>query len=156
MSFENLLESVQKNLNEGNVKQALLDLKSAKGMAPDDWRVAYYYGRCYLQTGELDEAIENLKKAHDALPIPTVSYFLANAYVRNKNWSDAAAIAEGALSQDMDNTVTEAALNYIASGANMDQGNLDKAIAAAENAVELVPDDEDYKTHLERLQKAKG
>ena len=41
MSLEPILKSVQKNLNEGNVKLALLDLKSAKGMAPDDWRVAY-------------------------------------------------------------------------------------------------------------------
>ncbi|MBD3160353.1 MAG: tetratricopeptide repeat protein [Candidatus Lokiarchaeota archaeon] len=156
MSLQNLLESVQKNIDEGNIKYALLDLKSAKGMAPDDWRVAYYYGRCYLETGELDKAIDNLKKAHDAQPIPTVSYFLANAYVRNKNWPEAATVAEGALAQEVGDTVTEAALNYILSGANMEQGNLDKAIAAAETAAELQPQDDDYKTHLERLRKAKG
>jgi len=156
LSLEPILKSVQKNLNEGNIKLALLDLKSAKGMAPDDWRIAYYYGRCYLETGEIDKAIDHFKKAHSVQPLPEVSYFLAMSYVKHKSWADAASVAETALENDVDDVTTKAALYYIKSGASMEQNKLDDAIAAAEKAVELVPSDEQYKTHLERLKNAKG
>jgi tetratricopeptide (TPR) repeat protein len=156
LSLEPILKSIQKNLNEGNVKLALLDLKSAKGMAPDDWRVAYYYGRCYLETGKIDKAIEHFKKAHSEQPLPQVSYFLAMSYVKQKSWADTVSVADTALQNDIDDVTTEAALYYIKSGANMEQNKLDDAIAAAEKAVELVPNDEQYKTHLERLKNAKG
>ncbi|TFG12377.1 tetratricopeptide repeat protein [Candidatus Thorarchaeota archaeon] len=156
MSLEPILKKVQKNLNEGNVKIALLDLKSAEGMAPDDWRVAYYYGRCYLETGEIDKAIEHFKKAHSVQPLPEISYFLAMSYVKNKSWDDAASVADTALQNDMDDLTTKAALYYIKSGASMEKNKLDDAIAAAEKAVELVPNDEQYKTHLEPLKNAKG
>ncbi len=156
MSLENLLKSVQKNLNNGNVKYALLDLKSAEGMAPNDWRVAYYYGRCYLSNGDYEQAIAKFKKAHSVQPLPEVSYFLAMSFIKNKQWQDAIAIADAALERDPEDTTTKAALNYIKSGANMELGNLDEAISAAENAVELSPDDKDYQTHLERLKNAKA
>lgn len=156
VSLENLLKSVQKNLNDGNVKYALLDLKSAEGMAPDDWRVAYYYGRCYLSNGDYDKAVTKFKKAHAVQPLPEVSYFLAMSHIKSKQWEDAIETADAALAKDPSDTTTKAALHYIKSGANMELGNLEEAISAAETAVELVPNDKDYQTHLERLKNAKN
>ena len=89
-------------------------------------------------------------------PLPQVSYFLAMSYVKQKSWADAASVADTALQNEMDDVTTKAALYYIKSGANMEQNKLDDAIAAAEKAVELVPNDEQYMTHLERLKNAKG
>lgn len=150
MSLEPVLESVEKNLNEGNIKYALLDLKTAKGMAPDDFRVYYYYGRCYLETQEYDKAIGNLEKAYDMNPLGQISYFLALAYVRNKDWQNAVEIAEDGLAKDPSDMI-KGALNYLKSGAHIELGEKKKALAAAEKAVEIKPDDEDYKKHLELL-----
>jgi len=43
-ALNNVLRSVTKNISEGNLKFAELDLKTAKGMAPEDPRVWYYDG----------------------------------------------------------------------------------------------------------------
>ncbi|MBD3192493.1 MAG: tetratricopeptide repeat protein [Candidatus Heimdallarchaeota archaeon] len=150
MSLEPVLESVEKNLNEGNIKYALLDLKTAKGIAPDDFRVYYYYGRCYLETKEYDDAIGNLEKAYNMNPLAQISYFLALAYVRNKDWQNAVEIAEDGLTKDPSDTI-KGALYYLKSGAHIELGEKKKAIAAAEKAVEVDPDNEDFKKHLELL-----
>jgi tetratricopeptide (TPR) repeat protein len=152
MSLEPVLKSVEKNLKEGNIKYALLDLKTAKGMAPDDFRVYYYYGRCYLENNEYDKAIKNLKKALEINPNGQISYFLSMAYVRNKNWKEAVSVAEEALKKDYSDMI-KGALNYLKSGAHIELGEKDKALAAAQKCVEINPDDEDYKKHLERVKK---
>jgi len=43
-ALENILKSVAKNISEDNLRFAELDLKTAKGMAPEDPRVWYYDG----------------------------------------------------------------------------------------------------------------
>ncbi|MEA2071579.1 MAG: tetratricopeptide repeat protein [Asgard group archaeon] len=149
MSLEPILQSVEKNLKEGNIKYALLDLKTAKGMPPNDFRVFYYYGRCYLEKNDYDKAVTNLKKAYEMNPLGQISYFLAMSYVRNKNWKNAVAIAEDGLEKGPSDTI-KGALYYLKSGAHIELGENEKAISSAEKAVEINPDDTDYQKHLER------
>jgi len=128
----------------------LLDLQTAKGMAPDDFRVHYYYGRCYLETKELPKAIDHLKKAFEQNTSGQIGYYLALAFVRNKEWQNAVITAEKAL-QNEDSTFVQAALHYLKSGAHVELGQKEDALASAEKCVELNPEDADYKKHLERL-----
>jgi tetratricopeptide (TPR) repeat protein len=150
MSLEPILNSVEKNLKEGKIKYALLDLKTAKGIAPEDFRVSYFYGRCYLEQKEYDKAIESLEKAYEKSPIGQISYFLAMAYVRNKNWKKAVEIANKGIEKDPSDVV-KGALYYLKSGAHIELGEKDEALTAAEKCVEINPNEEDYKKHLERL-----
>lgn len=152
MSVEPVLKSAWNNFKDGDIKTALLDLKTAKGMAPDDYRVYYYYGRCYLKTDENEKAIENLNKAFEMNSTGLISYFLARAYVRTKNWQKAVEITDEGLEKDSTNQI-KGALNYLKSGAHMELGQKEEAIKAAEKAVEFSPEDEDFKKHLNYLKK---
>ncbi|MBD3228668.1 MAG: tetratricopeptide repeat protein [Candidatus Lokiarchaeota archaeon] len=152
MSVEPVLKSAWKSFKEGDIKTALLDLKTAKGMAPDDYRVYYYYGRCYLKTKDNDKAVENLNKAFEMNPTGQISYFLGRAHVRKKDWQKVVEVAEKGLEKSTSDQV-KAAINFLKSGAHMELGQKDEAINAAQKAVELSPEDEDFKKHLEYLKK---
>jgi tetratricopeptide (TPR) repeat protein len=152
MSLQPILDSVRKNLKSGDIDTALLDLKSAKNMAPDDFRIYYYYGRCYLKKKQYEDAIKNLEKAYDMNPIEQVSYYLGRAYVVGDKYQEAVEFIEQVLGEDLSKNIA-AALNYYKSGSHMELGEKDKAIEAAEQAVELSPDNEDYQKHLDYLKK---
>ncbi|MHA1384477.1 MAG: tetratricopeptide repeat protein [Candidatus Helarchaeota archaeon] len=100
------------------------------------------------------EAIENLKKAVELSPddIPMSYYYLGFAYIKNKEWQNAIDIIDQGLQKDLQN-IAIAAMFYYKSGALMELGRIEEAIQAAEKAVELKPDDADYKKHLEYLKK---
>jgi tetratricopeptide (TPR) repeat protein len=152
MSLEPILDSVKKNLNAGEIDTALLDLKSAKGMAPDDFRVYYYYGRCYIKKKNYESAIENLEKAYDMNPIGLVAYYLAMTYVTSDQYQKAVDFIEDALELEMSDNI-RAGINYFKSGSYMELGDKDKAIEAAEKAVELNQESEQYQSHLDYLKK---
>ncbi|MHA1379943.1 MAG: tetratricopeptide repeat protein [Candidatus Helarchaeota archaeon] len=154
MSLEPILNSVMKNLKAGKIDLALLDLKSAKGMAPNDPRVYYYYARCYIKSRKYPEAIENLKKSIELSTdgIPMSYYYLGFSYIKNKEWQNGVEIINKGLKQDLPE-VAVPAMYYYKSGALMELGKIKEAIEAAEKAVQLKPDDEDYKSHLDYLKK---
>jgi len=152
MSLEPILDSVVKNLKAGDIDTALLDLKSAKGMAPDDFRVYYYYGRCYLKKKDYEKAIDNLEKAHEMNPMGQTTYYLGMAYVTSDNYSKAVEFIEEGMELDLSDNI-RAGLNYLKSGSHMELGEKEKAIEAAEEAVKLVPDNKEYNKHLNYLKK---
>ncbi|MHA1409998.1 MAG: tetratricopeptide repeat protein [Candidatus Odinarchaeia archaeon] len=147
MSAENLFKSVLKNLNAGNIKYALLDLQSLKGMLPNDPRVYYYYGVCYQRGNEHEKAVENFNKSLQLTsdPDPKLYMFLGSSLLQLKDYSKAIENFNLALGKG----IAEPAIFYSLAIAYAQIGEKEKAIEAAEKGVRMKPGDADYKKLLE-------
>ena len=90
-AVEKLFKDVLKNLNSGNIRNALYDLQTLKGMVPEDPRVYYYYGVCYQRQDEHAKAVENFKKTVElsSNPDPKLYMFLGSSYLQLKNYEQA-------------------------------------------------------------------
>ncbi|MHA1230062.1 MAG: tetratricopeptide repeat protein [Candidatus Helarchaeota archaeon] len=141
-AIENIFKSVLKNLNSGNIKYALYDLQTLKGMY-------YYYGVCYQRQDEHIKAIENFNKTLELAsnPDPKLYMFLGSSYLQTKNYEKAIENFKLAIEKGLE----EAAIYYNLAVAYAQSGQKEKAVEAAEKGLELNPSDPDYKKLVEDL-----
>ncbi|TFF89239.1 MAG: DUF3808 domain-containing protein [Promethearchaeota archaeon] len=152
MSLDPLLEDAKKSFNEGNIETALGDLDSAEKINSTDFRIYFYYGRCYIRKNEFEKAVEKLEKAYKMNPIGHVSFYLAKAYVLNDQFSKTVEFINSAFKLGISNKI-RAGLNYFKAGALLELGKKEKSIKAAEKAAELMPENAEYQRILEYLRK---
>lgn len=152
--LEGILRSVEKNLSEGNFKFAELDLRTAKGMAPDDPRVWYCDGVVKARTARFEEALESLDKSIELgfEDNAWAHFYKGYSHYKLKDLDSAVESLEKAL--ELGSTLELA--YYYASIVYGMQGNFDKALEYVNICLEFNPEDEDYKKLLRMIQEARG
>lgn len=153
MSLEPVLEHVKKNFQEGDIDKALGDLKIAKEITSRDFRIFFYYGRCFIKKGDFGNAIENLEEAYKLNSVGHVTFYLAKAYLLNGNYLKALNLIESTIKLGISDRL-RAGLNYFEAGAYRELGKRDESIKAAEKAVKFAPNNEEYQSTLNNLKKA--
>ena len=153
-ALNNVLRSVTKNISEGNLRFAELDLKTAKGMAPEDPRVWYYDGVVKARSDRYTEALESLDKAVDLgmTDDADVYFYKGYCYYKMKDQSSAIENLERALELDSSKELAY----YYAAIAYGQSGNMDKAEEYVNILLELNPEDKDYQKLKDQIQQAKG
>ena len=151
MSLEPTLDNIKKRFEEGNIDSALLDLQSAEEIKSRDFRIFFYYGRCYIKKEEFKKAVNYLEKAFNLNPIGYIAFYLAKAYLLNDQFSKAVEYIDDALQLHISERV-QAGLNYFKAGGLLELGNKEESLKAAQKAVDLKPENQEYQKVLHQLQ----
>ena len=152
-ALENILKSVAKNISEDNLRFAELDLKTAKGMAPEDPRVWYYDGVVKARSDRYTEALESLDKAVDLGMTDDADVYFHKGYClwKLKNPDGAVENLEKALELDPSKEMAY----YLAVLVYGQKGNLDKAEEYTNILLELNPEKKDYRILKDQIQQMK-
>jgi len=152
MSLEPLLASVRKNLRAGQYKYAALDLRSAKGLAPNNPEVWFLDGVVNARLENFGEAVSSFEKAR-SLGYPEDSeflYYYGYSLMRNGQYTEAITHLQKSIDTDPD----VASSHYFLALCFYALKDYGKALKAAKKAAELDPSDADYKRFVEELTKA--
>ena len=151
MSLEPTLDNIKKRFEEGNIDSALLDLQSAEEIKSRDFRIFFYYGRCYIKKEDFKKAVNNLEKAFNLNPIGQIAFYLAKAYLLNEQFSKAVEYIDDVLQLEISERV-RAGLNYFKAGGLLELGDKEESLKAAQEAVDLNPENQEYQKVLHQLQ----
>jgi len=106
-------------------------------------------GVSYEKRGELDAALKEYQAAAKSMPIAYL--YEGNVYFQKKSYSD----AEKAYQKAIDKTNSAEARNNLAWLYYTTGSNLDEAEALARKAVELVPDSEEFRDTLAKIEESR-
>jgi len=106
-------------------------------------------GVSYEKRGELEAAMKEYRAAAKSMPLAYL--YMGNVYFQMKSYSD----AEKAFRQAVDKTDSAEARNNLAWLYYTTGSNLDEAEALARKAVELVPDSEEFKDTLAKIEEGR-
>ena len=152
MSLEPLLASVRKNLRAGQYKYAALDLKSAKGLAPDNPEVWFLDGVVNARLENFGESVSSFEKAR-SLGYPEdseFSYYYGYALMRHGQYEKAIEQLRKSVKANPD----VASTHYFLALCFVSLKNVEEALKEAKRAAELEPSDADYKSLVEKLSEA--
>ena len=106
-------------------------------------------GVSYEKRGELDAALKEYQAAARSMPLAYL--YVGNVYFQKKSYSD----AEKAYRKAIDKTNSAEARNNLAWLYYTTGSNLDEAEALARKAVELVPDSEEFRDTLAKIEESR-
>ena len=146
------MKSAVRNIREGRLDLAELDLKSAKGMAPNHPLVWYYDGVVQFRMHNFEAAASSMKKSIElGVPGPEDAYYyMGFSYMRLKRYDEAIDSLEKAISIRPDIPV----FYYVLSACYADKGEKRKAVETIDKAIALDPENEAFKElkqDIERL-----
>jgi len=150
MSLEPTLDNIKRSFEEGNIDIALLNLQSGEEIKSRDFRIFFYYGRCYIKKEKFNKAVNYLEKAFDLNPIGYIAFYLAKAYLLNNDISKAVDFIDDVLQIHISERV-RAGLNYFRAGGLLELGNKEESLKAAQKAVDLRAENQEYQKVLQYL-----
>ncbi len=150
MAFRQIIESAMKNIQQGNLQSAQYDLKTAKGMEPNNPLVWHVDGILQARLNNFNEAISSFKKSFDLGAEENFEncFYLGYSYMRLEKYEDALPYLEKAIG--FNNSVSLAYFSKAWCLAHLNK--TDEALVAVKKCLELNPNDADAKKLLEALQ----
>ena len=150
MAFKQIIESAMKNIQQGNLKSAQYDMKTAKGMEPNNPLVWHVDGILQARLDNFKEAISSFKKSFELGAKENFEncFYLGYSYMRLEKYEDALPFLEKAIK--FNDSVSLAYFSKAWCLAHLDKR--EEAIAAVKKCLELDPNDVDAKKLLAALQ----
>jgi arylsulfatase A-like enzyme/tetratricopeptide (TPR) repeat protein len=137
----------------GNLRAAIKGLEAIVAQGRGGFDVSYYLGRAYLQLGNFQAAIPNLRDAIVKVPTYTPAYLeLAKALVALKQYDDAMRVLRDGLARDPRNFQFHSHLGFIARA----RRDLPTARRHYETARSLEPGDFDVRMNLSAIYRDLG
>ena len=150
MAFRQVIESAMKNIQQGNLKSAQYDMKTAKGMEPNKPLVWHVDGILQVRLNNFEDAISSLNKSFElgAKENFENTFYSGYSYMRLEKYEEALPYLEKAIG--FNNSVS---LTYFSKAWCLAHLNkTEEAIVAVKKCLELDPNDVDAKKLLNALQ----
>ncbi|MCD6483929.1 MAG: tetratricopeptide repeat protein [Candidatus Odinarchaeota archaeon] len=150
MAFKQIIESAMKNIQQGNLKSAQYDMKTAKGMEPNNPLVWHVDGILQARLNNFEAAISSFNKSFQLGAKENFEncFYLGYAYMRLEKYEEALPYLEKAIG--FNDSVSLAYFSKAWCLAHLKR--TDEAIVAAKKCLELNPNDNDAKQLLSALQ----
>ncbi|MBS1271563.1 MAG: TPR repeat-containing protein YrrB [Candidatus Marinimicrobia bacterium] len=145
-----------------NIERAKETFDKALETNPENFQVAFNYGRMLAEEGNTERAVDLLKRAHELKPEnTTVVQLLANLYIKLDKKNEALSMYNAALEQETGNPdlYFNKSILHIQLAQNLEsegdttaaEDQYQKAISTMEKSVDLNPDDIEAKIRLGEL-----
>ena len=150
MAFQQIVKSIQKNIERGDLKSAQYDMKTAKGMEPNNPLVWHLDGILQARLENFEAAIESFEKSRSLGAEDNFenNFYTGYAYMRLKKYEEALPYLDKAI--EFNDSV--ALVHFTKAWCLAHLNRTEEAITAVKKSLELDPNDKDAKQLLDALQ----